>query len=138
MRISLGRSHKPYKERETVGEYSVKTLRADVRGHMKRLTAAGLGTVSGTRLRDVFILDPAHPGAVKLSPEAGKHENFIRSEDGSLLFRDPSSAFADALEPTLRRRATPGSEKGLEFRWTQIDKPELRALFAAVLKTVGS
>jgi hypothetical protein len=121
-----------------MGEHSVKTLRADVRGHMKRLAAAGLGTVSGTRLRDVFVLDPTHPGATRLSPEAGKHENFIRSEDGSLLFRDASAAFAEAVDPALRRRAMTGSETGLEFRWTQIDKPELRSLFAAVLKVAGS
>lgn len=121
-----------------MGEHSVKTLRADVRGHMKRLATAGLGTVSGTGRRDVFILDPAHPGATRLSAEAGKHENFIRSEDGSLLFRDPSATFVEALEPAVRRRAMPGSEKGLEFRWTQIDKPELRSLFAVVLEVAGS
>jgi hypothetical protein len=99
---------------------------------MKELVAAGLGTVAGTTLRDVFILNPAHPGATKLSPKAGQHENFIRSEDGSLLFRDASAAFVDSLEPTLRRRASLSSKKGLEFLWSQIDKPELRSLFAAV------
>jgi hypothetical protein len=86
----------------------------------------------------VFILDPAHPGAIRLSPEAGKHENFIRSEDGSLLFRDASDTFIEALEPAVRRRAMTQSEKGLEFRWMQIDKPELRSLFATVLKVAGS
>jgi hypothetical protein len=105
---------------------------------MKRLAAAGLGTVSGTRLRDVFILNSAHPGASRLSPEAGKHENFIRSEDGSLLFRDASTTFVEALDSATRRRAMAGSKKGLEFRWTQIDKPELRSLFAAVLEVGGS
>ena len=121
-----------------MGEHSIRTLRADVRGHMKRLVAAGLGTVSGTKLRDVFILNPASPRSTRLSPEAGKHENFIRSEDGSLLFRDASAALVEALEPGLRRRAMAGSEKGLEFRWTQIDKPELRSLFAEVLEVAGA
>ena len=121
-----------------MGEHSVKTLRADVRGHMKRLAAAGLGTVSGTRLRDVFILKPTHPGAIRLSPEAGKHENFIRSEDGGLLFRDASAVFVQALDPAIRQRAMASSSKGLEFRWTQIDKPELRSLFAKVLEVADA
>jgi hypothetical protein len=105
---------------------------------MKRLAAAGLGKVSGTTRRDVFILDATHPGSTRLSPEAGRHENFVRSEDGSLLFRDPSPPFLEALETGLRRRAMASSTKGLEFRWTQIDKPELRSLFAAVLNVTGS
>jgi hypothetical protein len=99
---------------------------------MKELQAAGLGTLGGTNRRDVFVLDPAHPGASKLSSKAGVHENFIRSEDGSLLFRDAAPTLVEALQPALVRRSMIASDKGLEFRWTQIDKPELRALFSAI------
>jgi hypothetical protein len=121
-----------------MGEHSVQTLRADVRRHMKELVGVGLGTLGGTKRRDVFILDPSHPGATKLSPKAGEHENFIRSEDGSLLFRDAAPEFVTALEAGLVRRSMNGSDKGLEFRWTQIDKPELRALFAAIRTVAAS
>jgi hypothetical protein len=121
-----------------MAEHSVQTLMADVRRHMKELAAAGLGDVGGTKLRDVFILHAAHPGAPKLSPKAGQHENFIRSENGSLLFRDASPTFIAALDPALVRRSMINSDKGLEFRWTQIDKPELRSLFAAVRQVAAS
>jgi hypothetical protein len=114
-----------------MGQHSVQTLRADVRRYMKELATLGLGGVRGTNRRDVFVLDVNHPGVIALSARAGGHTNFIRSEDGSLLFRDASSAFVAALDPALVRRSMMNSEKGLEFLWTQIDKPDLRSLFAA-------
>jgi hypothetical protein len=121
-----------------VSEHSVQTLRADARRHMKDLANAGLGRVDRTQHRDVFILNASHAGTAKVSPQAEQHDNFIRSENGGLLFRDPSPAFVAALEQALVRRSMIGSKKGLEFRWTAIDKPDLRALFAAVCHIAGS
>jgi hypothetical protein len=120
-----------------MGKHSIQTLRADVRSYMKELARLGLGKVGGTKRRDVFVLDASHAGASALTAQAGKHKNFIRSEDGSLLFRDASSTFLTALDPALVRRRSLGSAKGLEFQWTQLDKPELKSLFTTVRQVAG-
>ena len=119
-----------------MGEHSIQTLRADIRGQLKKLEREGLGSISGTKRRDTFVLDANHPGAVALTTKAGIHENFIRSEDGGLLFRDPAPSFTEAIG-ALQRRASPDRSKGIEFLWSSIDKPEIRELFAALRRTAG-
>ena len=82
--------------------------------------------------RDKFLLNPSHIAAVRLSdrPDAN---GFIRSDKGSLLFREASSMLREAVPVAIRVRAIT-SNKGLEFRWTQLGPTEIDELFAAVLR----
>ena len=99
---------------------------------MKLLEDAGLGhreVVS--HLRDKFMLHVDHPKADRLTsrPEAN---GFIRADEDTLLFRDASSELRASLPEELIDQSTAHSEKGLEFRWTQIDESDVRRLFEAV------
>jgi len=97
---------------------------------MRRLEGLGLGTPEKvSELRDRFVLAPGHPAASKLISKSGK--GFIRADEGSLLFRNASQAFQSSISSGLRAKAMQ-SEKGLEFRWTQLSNEEILALLDAV------
>lgn len=84
-----------------------------------------------SHLRDKFILHTDHPKATTLTsrPEAN---GFIRADEDTLLFRNASSELRASLPEELMNRSVLRSEKGLEFRWTQIDANDIRRLFEAV------
>ena len=109
--------------------------RNELRGMVWRQMGAlaGLGLGERTEMsanRDEFVVRLDHQGAAALRdrPEA---DGFIRSDGTGLLFRDATKAFRDAVPPMLRHRAT-ASAKGLEFRWSQLQPDDVRALFATV------
>ncbi len=106
-------------------------LRSLVWGLMERLEDAGLGkreVVSDQR--DKFLLDPAHPSVAHVStrPHA---DGFIRSDRGSLLFRDANPTLVDAVAARLTARRMQSS-KGLEFRWSALDEDAIGGLFRSV------
>jgi hypothetical protein len=102
---------------------------------MKLLEDACLGwkeTVSDDR--DKFTLNASHQSAYRLSkrPDA---RGFIRSSSKSLLFRDASDELRRLLtEPEDRSFI---SEKGVEFRWSDIDEAAIRLFFAHIKSLVN-
>jgi hypothetical protein len=104
--------------------------RALVWNEMKSLEDSGLGirqTVS--EHRDKFMLDLNHESAYKLSirPEAN---GFIRADADTLLFRDASNELRQML--TQPQDLSFPSEKGVEFRWSDVDDAALHRIFKQV------
>ena len=107
-------------------------LRPVVWREMERLARLGLGAAERVSpLREKFVLNPQHPRAQVLSSRP-QSDGFIRADEGSLLFRDASTRLRDLVPQELLSRAMP-PEKGLEFRWTKIDEPDIRFMIEAVI-----
>jgi hypothetical protein len=107
------------------------SARIQVWNHLAKLQLAALGhVVRVSDQRDKFTLDCSHVAAGRLSdrPDAN---GFIRSDKNSLLFREASELFRQAVPSHIRTRAM-ASKKGLEFRWTQLEPTHIDELFAAV------
>jgi hypothetical protein len=116
-------------------------VRTEQRGIVWRemgvLEQQGLGTrVQVSAQRDKFVLHPGHPHMWRLTdrPEAN---GFIRADTRTLLFRDATPTFHQALPGGLRARAT-ASAKGLEFKWRSLGNAEIRELFSLIRKLAGS
>jgi hypothetical protein len=104
--------------------------RALVWSEMKSLEDSGLGErqlVSADR--DKFMLDAEHGSAYRLSrrPDAN---GFIRADTRTLLFRDPSDELRRLL--TQPEDISMPSDKGVEFRWKDIDEATIRRCFKHV------
>ena len=98
---------------------------------LQDLSASGLGDAAVVSpQRDKLVLDVEYPRASALSdrPDA---DGFIRADEDSFLFRSASTDLRDLVPAALKARSM-ASEKGLEFRWTQIDVEDIRLLMALV------
>lgn len=114
-----------------MGDESSDFLRRLTRELMRDLASRSLGDCWEGPHRDTFTLRPNLAKSGLLVTRPGQ-TNFIRSEKGSLLFRDAVPALiqeADAKYPGRRMLTSP---KRLEFRWTQLTSKLIRHLFATV------
>jgi hypothetical protein len=99
---------------------------------MKILEDVGLGRREEfSQKRDKFKLHVDDPKTERLTNTPDAKGGFIRAEEGKLLFRNASSELLTVLPKELVDRSM-NSEKGLEFRWTQIHESDIRLLFAAM------
>jgi hypothetical protein len=120
-----------------VSRESRAVLRAYVRELMTRLAATGLGKAVFEEKRDRFRLNLVLTGAARLTLRPGSH-SFVRSEDGSLLFRAPTQELIEKATPIAPAALRENSVKGLEYRWSGLDRAVLDRLFAAVAEIGGA
>jgi hypothetical protein len=101
---------------------------------------AGLGRREEfSQNRDKFILDPENPKAMRLSFKPDAKGGFVRSDNGSLLFRKARPELGARLpEELLNRSMKRKKERGLEFGWGQINESDIKLLFAAVMGLAAS
>ena len=105
--------------------------RATAWAEMAGLAAAGLGElVEVSQERRKLVLHINHPRAALLT-ERPTADEFLRADEGSLLFRDAAPALIDAIPRQLLARRM-NSAKGLEFRWTVLADDDIRLLHALV------
>lgn len=121
---------------EPIAKESTASLRAYVRELMTSLAATGLGKAVFEDKRDRFRLNLGLAGSARLSLSPGSH-SFIRSEDGSLLFRKPSQELIEKAQPLAPAARRESSAKGLEYRWSKLDRTTLDRLFAVVTEIGG-
>lgn len=110
--------------------------RALVWDEMKSLEDAGLGerqVVSEDR--DRFMLDAGHAAAYRLSENPGAR-GFIRADSRTLLFRNASDQLRQLL--TSPHDMSCASEKGVEFRWSEVDEQAIRRFFEHVSQLARS
>lgn len=86
--------------------------------------------------RDKFMVNTLHPRVTKLTTQPDA-EGFIRSDTGSLLFRNASMSLKIGLPSAAKAKAMK-STKGLEFRWPDLDESDVRTLFATVRDLAGA
>jgi hypothetical protein len=100
------------------------------------LERAGLGMCERVSdQRDKLVLDTAHPAASRLTNQADA-DGFIRSDKGSFLLRHASASLSAAVRTSVRGRPMK-SDKGLEFRWTELENDDIRAIFRIVRSHAG-
>lgn len=114
-----------------MGVESTDSLRRLTRQLMHDVESRSLGTCLERPFRDTFTLRPdlAKNGILTKGPA---QKNFIRSEKGSLLFRNAGPTLFKAADARYPGRRMGHSTKGLEFRWTQLTSSIIRDLFALV------
>lgn len=113
------------------------SLRAHVRARMKDLENSGLGTATFGDSRDKFQLANDLPPSNRLT-HSPQSPSFIRSENGTLLFRDPAEDFLAEASVIAEGAQKPGSAKGLEFGWRLLDTADIDRLFEIVSTIAGS
>lgn len=105
--------------------------RARVKELMARLQEQGLGLVSSTERRDRFSLARGLPAASRLT-DLPYSSSFIRSENGSLLFRAPADELRAQLTTILPSADRGEDPRRLEYRWLDLNPEVLDQMFAAV------
>jgi hypothetical protein len=75
-------------------------------------------------------VNTTNPRVTRLTSQPDS-EGFIRSDNGSLLFRNASASVTMAVAPALKGKAVK-STKGLEFRWPSLEEGDIRTLFSIV------
>jgi hypothetical protein len=86
--------------------------------------------------RDKFMVNTMHPRVTRLTTQPDA-EGFIRSDTGSLLFRNASASIRMGLPPALKAKAMK-SNKGLEFRWSDLEESDIRSLFTIIKDLAGA
>ena len=98
---------------------------------MYKLEEIGLGyREEVSKLRDKFTLYFEHSNADKLSKRP-KAKGFIRADNNSLLLRDASNELMSAIPEDIRYLGK-SIDKGLEFRWTNLNDNSVRSLFNCI------
>jgi hypothetical protein len=129
----------PEPQRKNMNVSNWKEKREFVWEQMRPLEEAGLGHRKRGPSRDNFMLDPVNAEGKRLTARPDAKGGFIRAEKGGLLFRGALPEWRALLpEALLKRSINTRSEKqkGLGFRWTQIDESDIKRLFAAVMGEV--
>jgi len=120
----------PAKEPSATGGV-VSERRARVRELMGRLQAQGLGTMSSTDRRDRFSLSPGLPASLLLT-DLPDSPSFIRSEDGSLLFRAPTGTLRERLMAIVPNEGAGSGPRRLEYRWSDLTPAVLDLMFEVI------
>lgn len=111
-------------------------LRDIVRAFMSHLEKSSLGTFAPGPLRDTFRLQPELAACGRLTTRPAQR-NFIRSEDGGLLFRDAAPTFSEWIDSSTLALSKADGGKGIEFPWSRLSPETRRHLFAAVIDLAG-
>lgn len=106
-------------------------LRPVVWEEMGALEQLGLGFREHVSAgRDKFVLSATHARATALTDKV-EADGFVRADDKSLLFRHASQELRERIPSQIAARAME-SDKGLEFRWSQLGPADLRTVFTVV------
>ena len=119
------------REERILAEYSRGQLRGLARRLMRELQRDGFGELNELPLRDTFKFRGDLPGISLITTNLSAR-NHIRSEENSLLFRDPSPTLSELMSQVPAERTKTKKNKGEDFLYSGLLPATIQYLFAAV------